>query len=83
MGFNKLVPVLGIDPGPTDQSPSNSTSFITVSLSHIEGLVWSHGGSTNVGIEFTNFHELGSVVSVDLSIMILTSLDHTLPPRSL
>ena len=39
----------------------------------MEGLVWSHGGSTTVILEFMSFNKLGSAVSVDFSIMTLTS----------
>ena len=49
----------------------------------MEGLVWSHGGSTAVGLEFMSFHELGSAVSVDFPIMILTSLAPIFRPPSL
>ena len=49
----------------------------------MEGLVWSQGGSTAIYLEFISSHELGSAVSVDFSIMILTSVVHTFPPPSL
>ena len=39
-----------------------------------KGLVWSCEGSTASSLEFMIFHELGSAVSVDFYIMILTSL---------
>ena len=49
----------------------------------MESLVWSHGGSTAVSLKFMSFYELGAVVTIDISIMILTSLAHIFPPPSL
>ena len=39
----------------------------------MEGLLQSHGGSKAFCLELMRFQELGSAVSVDLSIMSLTS----------
>ena len=47
------------------------------------GPVRPHGGSTAVGLEFMSFHELGLIMSVDFSIMILISLAHIFPCLSL
>lgn len=46
----------------------------------MEDLVQSHGDSTVVHLEFINFHEHGFTVSVDFSIMTLSSLAHVFPP---
>lgn len=52
-------------------------------LTRTKGLVQSHGGYTAVGLEFLSFHDLGSAVRVDFSLMILTSIAHVFPPPSL
>ena len=49
----------------------------------MEDLVQSHGGSIVVGRELMGFHKLGSAVSVEFSIVIVTSLAHIFPPSSL
>ena len=51
-------------------------------LPQTEGLVQSPGISTVVGLEFMSFHMLGSAVSVDFSIIILSSLAPMFPPPS-
>lgn len=44
------------------------------SFPHVAYLVWSHGDSTAMGLEGMSFHEFGSAVFVDFSVMIITSL---------
>ena len=71
MGSNKLAPAPGIDPG----AAARATHIVQASpLSPTcGGLVQSNGGSTAVSLEFMSFHELGSAVSVDLSIVVYPS----------
>lgn len=45
----------------------------------MEDLVQFHGVSTYFGLEFRGLHKFGSAVSVDVSLMIMTSLGHIFP----
>lgn len=44
-----------------------------ICIPQADDLVWSHGASTAVGLEFMNSHQLGSPVSVDFPIINLMS----------
>ena len=72
MKSKMIAHALGIDPGLTARN-----------LPHMEGLVQFHGGSTAISLELMSFHEIISAVSVDFSIMILTSLAPIFPTHCL
>ena len=78
MDSNKRAHVLGIDPGPTYQRPLRWSKLHQSPIKGGRSLVPYRLHA--VSLEFMSFHKLGSAVSVDFSIMILTSLAHIFPP---